>query len=69
MDNWIKISSFLYSGISQSIKLYKSVPSLATEKSLKELKEAINIYNENCIVSGLYLSIGYNDLIEYLKTL
>jgi hypothetical protein len=68
MNEWFKISQFLYNGIFKKIEFYKSTPDLATENNLKELKNALKIYEKNCIVSGLYLREAYNDLLSKIKT-
>ncbi|SHN87951.1 hypothetical protein [Desulfitobacterium chlororespirans] len=66
-DSWFKVSDFLYSGISQKIKFYQDFPRFATPKNMEDLKEAIKIYSEQCVVSSKFLRDDYQNLCQSLQ--
>ena len=64
MSDWIKVSYYLYCGISDAIDNYSKSPGLATPKKLKELEEVLQVYKDKCAVSFNSLEQKYKNLLN-----
>ncbi len=61
-DDWWVIHQYLYNGISDRIRWYKDHQDLATPEEMGRLKEALDVYRDNCVVSGKSLDDAYEAL-------
>ncbi|MTI61984.1 MAG: hypothetical protein FH762_18735 [Firmicutes bacterium] len=62
--DWADISYYLYSGIKQEIDFHKRNPTTISEAGIENLKKAVTIYLEHCVLSGEYLEENLESLIE-----
>lgn len=66
MDEWIKISQFLFNGIYRDIAYYLEFPDMLTEDKFQNLAESVTIYNIRCIASGKCLTEKLNKLRDFI---
>lgn len=64
ISDWIQISPYLYRGISKEIDWLSQYPEHITDAKIEDLKKAVEIYTERCVLSARYLREKLEKLIE-----